>query len=109
MFVSVPPAPVDGAEGGLAEAARAAARQTLELLQAWLAQPGLADTQLVLLTRGAVALGDGETPDLSAAPVWGLVRTAQSEHPGRFQLVDLDDGVYATAGAAPLACAAGGR
>uniref|UniRef100_UPI0004C8AFE8 type I polyketide synthase n=1 Tax=Streptomyces sp. NRRL F-5053 TaxID=1463854 RepID=UPI0004C8AFE8 len=28
--------------------------------------------------------------DLAGAAVWGLVRSAQSEHPGRFVLVDLD-------------------
>ena len=29
---------------------------------------------------------------MAAAAVWGLVRSAQSENPGRFVLVDLDDG-----------------
>ncbi|WP_460747628.1 SDR family NAD(P)-dependent oxidoreductase, partial [Micromonospora schwarzwaldensis] len=38
------------------------------------------------LTRGAT---DGS--DLAAAAVWGLVRSAQSEHPNRFILLDLDD------------------
>ena len=90
VFVSAPVAPTDDADGGLARMARAGARQTLELLQAWLAQPGLAESQLVLLTRGAVALVDGEAPDLAAAPIWGLARSAQSENPGRVALVDLD-------------------
>jgi acyl transferase domain-containing protein/acyl carrier protein len=90
VFVSAPVAPPDDTEGGLARAARTVARLTLELLQAWLAQPGLAESQLVLLTRGAVALEDGEAPDLAVAPVWGLVRSAQSEHPGRLAIVDLD-------------------
>ncbi|MEU5250106.1 hypothetical protein AB0G81_39910, partial [Streptomyces asoensis] len=30
--------------------------------------------------------------DLVHAPVWGLVRSAQSENPGRFVLVDVDGG-----------------
>jgi len=67
--------------------------------------PG-ADAPLVVLTRGAVAAnspetfpetanspeaaGTSESPDPVAAAVWGLVRSAQSEHPGRFVLVDLD-------------------
>ena len=38
---------------------------------------------------GLVAMKD---PDLTQAPVWGLVRSAQSEHPGRFLLVDVDEG-----------------
>ncbi len=46
---------------------------------------------MVVVTRGAVAARDGEdVRDLVAAPVWGLVRSAQSENPGRFLLLDLD-------------------
>ncbi|WP_420710985.1 SpnB-like Rossmann fold domain-containing protein, partial [Streptomyces sp. NRRL S-118] len=41
-------------------------------------------------TRGAVSVA-GESPDVAQAAVWGLVRSAQSEHPDRFRLVDLDD------------------
>ena len=92
VFVSAPRAPLEDTEGGLARTARAGAQQTLELLQEWLAQPGLAEAQLVLLTRGALALAlaDGEAPDLAAAPIWGLARSAQTENPGRIALVDLD-------------------
>ena len=52
-----------------------------------------AATRLVILTRGAVALAstpEGPTLDLPASAVWGLVRSAQAEHPGRIQLVDVD-------------------
>ncbi|MFE6054006.1 thioester reductase domain-containing protein [Kitasatospora sp. NPDC056446] len=45
---------------------------------------------LVVLTRGAVSV-DGEAPS-DTAVVWGLLRSAQSEHPGRFVLVDADPG-----------------
>ncbi len=45
------------------------------------------DARLVVVTRGAVAV---EGPDLWGAAVWGLVRSAQAEHPGRFQLIDVD-------------------
>jgi NADPH:quinone reductase-like Zn-dependent oxidoreductase/acyl carrier protein len=62
---------------------------TLELLQQWLASEPLASARLVMVTRNAVAAGE-QAPDLAAAPVWGLVRSAQSEHPGRLALVDLD-------------------
>ena len=44
------------------------------------------ESRLVILTRGAVS-GD----DLAAAAVWGLVRSAQAENPGRFVLGDADD------------------
>ncbi len=40
------------------------------------------------VTRGGIAVG-AEAPDLAVSPVWGLVRSAQSEHPGRFLLVDM--------------------
>ncbi|MCE0536197.1 SDR family NAD(P)-dependent oxidoreductase [Kineosporia rhizophila] len=65
--------------------------QVLELLQAWLAQDRLAGSRLVLVTRGAVAADPGaDVSDLAGAAVWGLVRSAQSENPDRFLLVDLD-------------------
>ncbi|WP_345025208.1 type I polyketide synthase, partial [Streptomyces sedi] len=69
-----------------------ATRDTVALLQAWLAEDRLAASRLVLVTSGAVAAGpDEDVPDLVRAPVWGLVRSAQSEHPDRFTLVDVDD------------------
>ncbi|MEU9560381.1 SDR family NAD(P)-dependent oxidoreductase, partial [Streptomyces fumanus] len=62
----------------------------LERIQAWLADGN--DSRLVVVTHGAVAAAPGDAvPNLAHAPVWGLVRTAQSEHPGRFALVDTDD------------------
>ena len=84
--------PPGEAEGeGVAERAHHHAREALALLQAWLAEQRLHDAHLVVLTRGAVAVHAGEAVSgLAAAPVWGLVRSAQSEHPGRFTLVDLD-------------------
>uniref|UniRef100_UPI0011B0946E SDR family NAD(P)-dependent oxidoreductase n=1 Tax=Amycolatopsis sp. CA-126428 TaxID=2073158 RepID=UPI0011B0946E len=68
---------------------RAAA--ALRFVQDWLAGERFADARLAVLTRGAVATGPGEdVPDLAGSPLWGLLRTAQSEHPGRFVLVDTD-------------------
>jgi acyl transferase domain-containing protein/NADPH:quinone reductase-like Zn-dependent oxidoreductase len=75
--------------GGVAQAARAVARDVLRLVQRWLASEPLAGARLVVVTRHAVAAGD-EVPDVAVAPTWGLIRSAQSEHPGRFTLVDLD-------------------
>jgi polyketide synthase 12 len=70
----------------------ALAQRALELLQGWLAEPRLADARLVVVTRGAVAAAEEEAPDLAAAAVWGLVRSAQAENPGRFLLLDLAPG-----------------
>ena len=77
-------------DGDLPGAARSATERMLEFLQTWLAEERLSDTQLVLLTRGAVAAADGDEIDLRLAPVWGLARSAASEHPGRVMLVDYD-------------------
>ncbi|MFF4324794.1 SDR family NAD(P)-dependent oxidoreductase, partial [Streptomyces sp. NPDC001568] len=74
-----------------AEAARQATRDALELVQTWLADEAFAEARLALITRGAVEVRPGEgVPDLAHAPLWGLLRSAQSENPGRFLLLDLD-------------------
>ncbi|MFI9355259.1 type I polyketide synthase [Streptomyces lydicus] len=76
---------------GLAEATHAALRRVLGVVQAWLADERFASSRLVVLTRGAVATTPDETElDLPHAAVWGLLRSAQSEHPDRFVLVDVD-------------------
>ncbi|AZQ38053.1 SDR family NAD(P)-dependent oxidoreductase [Streptomyces cyaneochromogenes] len=78
--------------GHSAEAAHEAARRALRIARGWLSDPRYADTRLVFVTHGAVAVRPGErVEDLDAAPVWGLVRSLQSEHPDRVVLVDLDD------------------
>ncbi|MFF5674784.1 SDR family NAD(P)-dependent oxidoreductase [Streptomyces hygroscopicus] len=72
-------------------ATRAVAHRALDTVRAWLAEDGFAEARLVLVTRGAMATEDGADPrDLAAAPVWGLVRSAQAEHPDRFVLLDVD-------------------
>ncbi|GAA3031221.1 hypothetical protein GCM10020000_05180 [Streptomyces olivoverticillatus] len=83
----------------------------LGLLQQWLADDRFAASRLVFVTSGAVTGGD-----VAAAAVWGLVRTAQTENPGCFGLLDLDAadlrttapgdrGGLAAAGALPLVAA----
>ncbi|MEU6314739.1 SDR family NAD(P)-dependent oxidoreductase [Streptomyces sp. NPDC047014] len=65
--------------------------EALGLLQTWIADERLDGTRLVVVTGGAVATTAGEgVDDLAAAGVWGLVRSAQNEHPGRFGILDLD-------------------
>ena len=61
-------------ETPLPEAAGATAERALELIKAWLAAEPLAGARLVVATRTALATADGENPELSAAPVPGLVR-----------------------------------
>jgi len=79
------------ADGGDVPATvRTAVHNALAVLRDWLAEPGCADSTLIVLTRNGAGL-PGETPDLAAAAVRGLVRSAQSEHPGRMVNVDLAD------------------
>ena len=66
----------------------AAAAEVLGVLQSWLGGDG--SGVLVVLTRGAVALAGEDVSDLAGAAVWGLVRSAQAEHPGRVVLIDSD-------------------
>ncbi|HEX5851526.1 MAG TPA: SDR family NAD(P)-dependent oxidoreductase, partial [Solirubrobacteraceae bacterium] len=64
----------------------------LGLLQTWLADERLAASRLALLTSGAVAIDASESVgDVAGSAIWGLARSAQTEHPGRVRLVDLDD------------------
>ncbi|MFI9201286.1 type I polyketide synthase [Streptomyces sp. NPDC053048] len=93
--------------GGTAEDVRTATGYVLGLLRAWLTEDRFAGARLVLLTRGAVAPAPGGTvTDPAQAAVWGLVRSAQSENPDRFVLLDLDDDP-ASARALPAALATG--
>lgn len=80
-----------GTDEDLAGRARRAMCWVLEVVQAWLADVRLSSSRLVVLTRGALAAGAGDVVDLAQAGVWGLLRTAQTENPGRFVLVDRDD------------------
>jgi acyl transferase domain-containing protein/NADPH:quinone reductase-like Zn-dependent oxidoreductase/acyl carrier protein len=74
------------------ETAHRVAKRTLALVQSWLAAEHYEQSRLVLLTRRAVAVEAVEdVPGLAASVVWGLLRTAQTEHPGRLMLIDLDE------------------
>ncbi len=71
----------------------------LEAVQEWLGAERTAGARLVVVTHGAVGIdGEGVT-DLAAAGIWGLVRTAQAEHPGRIVLVDVGAAEPTTANA----------
>ncbi|MFC9249736.1 type I polyketide synthase, partial [Streptomyces sp. NPDC057136] len=82
-----------GVDRELVTGVRAVAYRALDLVRSWLADDRFAASRLVLLTRGAVATAtDDDVDDLASAPVWGLLRAAQAEHPGRFVLVDVEPG-----------------
>ncbi|HEY3552716.1 MAG TPA: type I polyketide synthase, partial [Solirubrobacterales bacterium] len=74
----------------LATRVQTATECALERLQQWIDSEEHADSKLVLLTEHALATAEGESPDLAQAALVGLLRSARSEHPGRFGLIDVD-------------------
>ncbi len=130
-WVEAPPAPADDpgavapsdvvvheleAAGGDAAAAHAATAGLLAAVQTFLADEERADARLVVLTRGALAVGPDEAPDPTLAAALGLLGSAASEHPGRFASIDLDaasegalPGALALSAAEPRLALRGGR
>ncbi|MET8682480.1 type I polyketide synthase, partial [Streptomyces sp. NPDC004647] len=117
----VPAAPLDGAAsyetafvecgaggGDVPAQVHEATLRALTLVGERLADEGVSGAPLVVVTRGAVAALPGESVrDLAGAAVWGLVRSAQTEHPGRFVLVDADGAGEVPAGLVSAAVAQG--
>ncbi len=92
---------VDGAGAGpdgggrgatrLPDSAHELAQRALALAQRWLAEASFSGSRLALITSGAVAARAGDDlSGLEQSPLWGLLRSAQAENPGRFALIDLD-------------------
>ncbi|HET8814601.1 MAG TPA: type I polyketide synthase [Solirubrobacterales bacterium] len=79
-----------GSGQDLIASTHAKAGRSLALLKEWLAESRLASIRLVFVTRGAVKAREGEMPDPTSAAAMGLHRSAQSEHPGRIVLLDLE-------------------
>ncbi|MHB9864444.1 type I polyketide synthase [Streptomyces sp. YIM S03343] len=112
---------VPATDSALDDAVRLTTARALELAVAWLGDETFAEARLVLATRHAVATGvtvaaadgTGTTADADAAltdpaqaAVWGLIRTAKNENPGRFGLLD-HDGTAASLALLPTALAGG--
>nr|AZF85945.1 type I polyketide synthase [Catenulispora sp.] len=75
--------------GDMPARVRAVTNAALDLVQTWLGDDRFAASRLVFVTESDT--GAGTVDDLVWAPVWGLVRSAMSENPDRFVLVDIDD------------------
>ncbi|MFI0976755.1 type I polyketide synthase [Streptomyces sp. NPDC021093] len=76
----------DGSDDGTydsSDAVQAAVLHALDILRTWLSDDRFAAPRLVLLTS--------RTSALSTAGVWGLVRSAQSEHGDRIVVIEADD------------------
>ncbi|MGH3595588.1 MAG: acyltransferase domain-containing protein, partial [Mycobacterium sp.] len=82
VFESVP------ADGDPLAAVYERTHAALAAVQSWLSEHDAG--VLMVVTRGVVALPGEDVTDLAGAAVWGLVRSAQTEHPGRVVLVDSD-------------------
>ncbi|MFF1279161.1 acyltransferase domain-containing protein, partial [Streptomyces marokkonensis] len=63
---------------------------TLNLLQNWLTDQRNTNTHLTLTTHNAIPATPNDNPHPTHAALWGLIRTAQTEHPHRITLIDLD-------------------
>ncbi len=92
-----PEGPADGvvvwewaSEPDVVGAVHAGTHQALAMLQAWLASERFARSTLMVVTRGAACLPGEVATDVAASAVWGLMRSAQAENPGRIVLVDTD-------------------
>ncbi|MEU3391565.1 SDR family NAD(P)-dependent oxidoreductase [Streptomyces albidoflavus] len=65
----------------------------LEAMQRWLRAPDLEGRVLLTcVTRDAIAVPGDEAFDLGSSALWGMVRSAQTEHPGQFRIVDVSTG-----------------
>ncbi|WP_211256711.1 SDR family NAD(P)-dependent oxidoreductase, partial [Actinoalloteichus caeruleus] len=63
-------------------------RALLRLVREWLTDDRFAAARLAVVTRGGA--GPDGASDLAGAAAWGLLRSAQTENPGRLVLVDVD-------------------
>ncbi|GAB3888022.1 hypothetical protein GCM10029964_054950 [Kibdelosporangium lantanae] len=77
--------------GAAVDEVRAETCRVLDVLRTWLADEAFTAARLVVLTQGAVSVAGEDVTSLAGAAVWGLVASAQSEHPGRVVLLDVDD------------------
>ncbi|UGT60380.1 type I polyketide synthase [Nocardia asteroides] len=76
---------------GVVSGVKANTDRLLGLFQAWLGERCWEGRRLVVVTEAGSVTRAGEVPDLTVAPLAGLVRSAAAEHPGRFAVIDLDD------------------
>ncbi|MFF6999926.1 SDR family NAD(P)-dependent oxidoreductase, partial [Streptomyces sp. NPDC008313] len=96
VFLDTPDGPADTDVPGQV---RTAVTHVLDAVRGWLADERLADSRLVVRTRGAVRATPDDRLLAHQAAVWGLVRSAQAENPDRIVLLDTDDTDETAAGA----------
>ncbi|MBI0300788.1 SDR family NAD(P)-dependent oxidoreductase, partial [Streptomyces sp. PRKS01-29] len=76
--------------GGVVGGVHRVVREVAAVLGRFVTDERWAESRLLVRTSGAVVVESGErVGSFAGAAVWGLVRSAQAEHPGRFLLVDV--------------------
>ncbi len=76
---------------GVPAAVHTSTEQARVAITSWLDQQDTTGHRLAVTTRGAIGISNHQPATAPAASgVWGLVRTAQHEHPDQFVLLDLD-------------------
>ncbi len=91
VYTELPPTAVYAEDAPVPDAVRAGLDAALEAVRSWLTDERFAHSRLVVVTWRAVPTDRGaRLGGPAAAPVWGLLRTAQREHPDRLVLVDSD-------------------
>ncbi|MBB4676150.1 type I polyketide synthase [Crossiella cryophila] len=98
--------PITGDDTNPVEHTATVLRELLTTLRHWLGEQRFAASRLVVLTRRAMPTTDAEQVSPSAAAVWGLLRSAQTENPDRLVLLDTD-GRDSSTRALPAALATG--
>ncbi|WP_141209369.1 type I polyketide synthase [Streptomyces griseorubiginosus] len=99
--------PRAAAAADFAEGVQRTVHELADELTGLLTDARLTGTRIAVATRGAVTAGPRESVhNIAHAPVWGLLRSLQSRHPGRLTVVDLDE-TPASQEALPAALATG--
>ncbi|MFL1434206.1 SDR family NAD(P)-dependent oxidoreductase, partial [Nocardiopsis protaetiae] len=91
VYAELPARVVYTDHGPLPDAVREGLSSALASVRTWLSDPRTAHARLVLVTwRSVVTHPDDQLSGLAASSVWGLLRSAQREHPDRLVIVDSD-------------------
>ncbi|MGW3473386.1 type I polyketide synthase, partial [Saccharopolyspora sp. NPDC000995] len=94
--------PLESSSADTPAAVREMTTRVLDLVRTWATDSRFAAVRAAFVTRGAL----GEVTNVVAASAWGLLRSAQTEYPDRFVLIDTDTDAGSLA-ALPSAAAAG--
>ncbi|WP_433592760.1 thioesterase domain-containing protein [Nocardia sp. CA-145437] len=76
--------------GALPTDTHAMTQKVSDALRSWSGQQRFDASTFLVLTRGAISVSADEAADPTGSAIWELVKSAQSENPGRIVLVDTD-------------------